>query len=360
MLGVKIMKNYLIISILTLILFIYIKTRDRASLNHSYNEIKTIINSQRKYIVYECTQYVTCGGWADRLKGIMSAYAIALLSDRHLVIKIKKTCDISKYLLPNEIDWNINLKNLNLSRHNLLINYNEIFIQYELKHINFTNYEMMKDVIVFRTGFNLMPYLAANPAHHTKLKQLGFNNSKDFRLENVFHEWYSKLFKFNKNLQLKYNKLSQNLRSNRRSKLICAQVRLGGGGEVSMDLKFTSRQNTALYWMQIKQKFLIQENTDFKLFVTIDTPDVIGEAAQHFGKDKVFGIKDSSYHIEHKRSSKQCDKLSELFIDFKILGDCDYGVISHSGYFYLIFLKKFLNYLKHLKIQRFWSCWYFK
>ncbi len=336
----KMLKKYFMISIFLFVILVCYHTIIRRKESLLENSLH-----QNKYIVYECSQYVSCGGWADRLKGIMSTYAISLLTDRKLIIRIKKTCDISKYLLPNEIDWNINLHQLEnyhqLTTHNLFIYYNEDFIKNELKYINFVNYETNKDVIVIRTGFNLLPYLAANPEHRLKLSQLGFNNVKAFTIEKLFYKWYKKLFKFNRNLQTKYDKLlNNNLKINNNSKLICAQVRLGGGGGVSIDLKFTSRQNTALYWSHIKNMFLKNnENNysllfDYKLFITTDTPDVIDEARQVFGKDKVFGFKESSYHIEFKRSSKQCDKLSELFIDFKLLGDCDMGVISHSGLFF--------------------------
>jgi hypothetical protein len=344
----KMLKKYFVISIFLFVLVCYysiIIRRKNNLLDNNNKQANLSDNHQNKYIVYECSQYVSCGGWADRLKGIMSTYAISLLTDRKLVIRIKKTCDISKYLLPNEIDWNINLNQLenyhHLTVHNLFIYYNEEFIKNELKYINFLNYETNKDVIVIRTGFNLLPYLAANPEHRLKLSKLGFKNVKEFTIEKLFYKWYKKLFKFNRYLQTKYDKLlNNNLKMNKNSKLICGQIRLGGGGGVSIDLKFTSRQNTALYWSHIKNMFLKNnENSsslfDYKLFITTDTPDVIDEATQVFGKDKVFGFKDSSYHIEFKRSSKQCNKLSELFIDFKLLGDCDMGVISHSGLFFV-------------------------
>ena len=57
-----------------------------------------------KLLVYEC-ETAWCGGLGDREKGIMSAFLLALLTDRTLVIDHRKTCDIKKFLKPNLYDW---------------------------------------------------------------------------------------------------------------------------------------------------------------------------------------------------------------------------------------------------------------
>ena len=57
---------------------------------------------KKRYIVYECTTRSTCGGWADRLKGIMSAYAISLLTDRNFIIYHIKPCLLSNFFESNE------------------------------------------------------------------------------------------------------------------------------------------------------------------------------------------------------------------------------------------------------------------
>jgi hypothetical protein len=53
--------------------------------NNNENKIKN-----EKYVVLECIEDKVwlCGGWADRLKGIMSAYAWSLISGRKLIIHI--------------------------------------------------------------------------------------------------------------------------------------------------------------------------------------------------------------------------------------------------------------------------------
>ena len=57
--------------------------------------------SDKKYVVYECTNEILCGGWGDRLKGIMSAYAISLLTDRYLLIYHVKPCLLNQFFEPS-------------------------------------------------------------------------------------------------------------------------------------------------------------------------------------------------------------------------------------------------------------------
>ena len=59
-----------------------------------------------KYIKYECLKINRlCGGWADRLKGIISTYALSLIMNRTFVMKITQPCHINAILQPNEINW---------------------------------------------------------------------------------------------------------------------------------------------------------------------------------------------------------------------------------------------------------------
>ncbi len=58
-----------------------------------------------------------------------------------------------------------------------------------------------------------------------------------------------------------------------------------------------------------------------------------------FGKNRVIAFPSRSVHLEaetYKRFEKfnnsHCDLLSEVYLDFYLLGICDQGVISHSGF----------------------------
>ena len=65
----------------------------------------------------------------------MSAYAMGLLMDRKLIIKMQKPCSLKKHLIPNEIDWSFDhIPNYqNLSKDSLYIFYNASFVRNDLK-----------------------------------------------------------------------------------------------------------------------------------------------------------------------------------------------------------------------------------
>ena len=107
-----------------------------------------------------------------------------------------------------------------------------------------------------------------------------------------------------------------------------------GGSE---DKQFLFPNQTKIFWKQIRDK-LITNNDDYRLFITSDKSNVIDEASKEFSSEKVIGFKDRSFHISNKYmklpplNQNECKKVSELYLDFYVLGICDSGVLSHSGF----------------------------
>lgn len=260
----------------------------------------------------------------------MTTYALSLLTDRQLLIKIDKPCKLEKSIEPNEIDWAQDVPNFDkLSQHKMFIYRDYDYVKNVFIKENFLNYHSEKDLIIVRTGLNLVKHLTINEAHHEKIEALGYS-VKNFSIEYLLHTWYKKLFKFNSYLEIKYQKLLKASKPTKNTKVICAQLRIGS----STDFQFTSRNSSRYYWDTIKQKFLTNI-TDYKLFITTDVSNVIDEAVKEFGSDKLIGFKSHSSHIdfvEKMDNDKKCIETSELFIDFFFLGKCDMGVISQSGF----------------------------
>ena len=127
--------------------------------------------------------------------------------------------------------------------------------------------------------------------------------------------------------------MMKKVKPNKQTKLICAQIRIGGDG----DFTFTNRENSKRYWEFI-QRNLTFKLTNYKLFITTDTSSVIDEANNIFRKDTVVAFKERSFHLEfripnvEKLSSNECDRISLIYLEFLMLGQCDYGVVSQSGF----------------------------
>jgi len=253
--------------------------------------------------------------------------------DRRLLIDLPTPCRLEETLEPNEVNWlfsNIASYYFRLTKYNFHIDYNDNLILEK----NFLKFKRHKDVIIVRTGLNLIRHLTLNPEHHTKIKSLGYSVDT-FNLENVFYDWYKKLFKFKAHLEPIYQNMLKISKPTNQTKLICAQIRVGGG----FDSQFMHPKQVKLFWKQIRDKLIEQKDLDdFKLFITADKKFVIKEAVEEFGNDKVIGFKDRSFHISNVYNflpflkKNTCDKVGGLYLDFNMLGICDMGVISHSGF----------------------------
>lgn len=279
--------------------------------------------------MYECEE--NCGGWADRIKGIFTTYALSILTNRQLLLKIEKPCKLEKSILPNEIDWRMNASLLHgISMFNYFIYWDFHFVKEHFLNTDFTNFHPGADFIIVRTGLDLLQHLTVNPKHHSRLKESGYEISK-FNLENILEEWFRKLFKYNDDLETKYNEMLKLARPTANTKLIFAQVRLGGG----RDFEFLQLNQTKNYWNFIREKFLNNIKYSYKLFVTSDSKLVIDDAYEEFGEENLMGFRNHSNHIdliENTENDDQCKQISELYLDFRILSQCDMAVISQSNF----------------------------
>ena len=80
--------------------------------------------NRMKYIQYECNvPHKVCGGWADRLKGIMSTYALSMILNRSFLLQITQPCYIETLLQPNQINWNTKIDRKNIKTHRIDDNY---------------------------------------------------------------------------------------------------------------------------------------------------------------------------------------------------------------------------------------------
>ena len=63
--------------------------------------------SKARFLVYKCRKQdrQNCGGLADRERGIISTFLLALLTNRTFVIDIDKPCELEQFLVPNLYNW---------------------------------------------------------------------------------------------------------------------------------------------------------------------------------------------------------------------------------------------------------------
>ena len=151
----------------------------------------------------------------------------------------------------------------------------------------------------------------------------------------MLRPWFKRLYRFSPNLQLQFDSLLKLTKPSPDSKLFCAQVRIGGkpvdGNNKYVDFEFMKVDKAANYWNHINVNF-IKNNTNYKIFLTTDSQEVIKKAKVHFGSYRLVMNTNNTFHFNLQSHNHNCEEAIGLFVDFFMLSECDMGVVSHSGF----------------------------
>lgn len=266
---------------------------------------------------YECEKPL-CGGWADRLKGIMSAYYWALFTGRKFELNMKHPCNLENILLPNKIDWKMTKK----SPYHRIYELSKIddfnFREISMKELNIIDYKSKYQVIVIKNNLDWLLSMSKNPYLQKKFSEFGFR-ADEFNAPYLFYQFYNNLFKLNPYLHLKHNNFKSSI-GNRT--LICAQFRV----------YYALRENSLRFWQFINTT-LIPLTRDYRIFLTTDDDSVYDEAFKYFDQSKFVSNPGITYHMDTgKITPNDCSRIEKTILDFHSLQLCDMAVISDSGY----------------------------
>lgn len=323
---------------LVLCLFVFlVVTYSNKNSNQKFDQVTIKLSSKKyeptKYIVYECVEGALCGGLGDRLKGIYSAYAWSLISKRKFLISYSKPCLLTNMLLPNRINWHENI--VELVRNKKVENLHHVdhaHMKDVCKNNKLDEFERNQtDVITIRNNLDWLLSMSQNVNIKERLIELGYEPDK-FTMPYVFKKWYDDLFKLHPRLEQKYFEFLKKAKPNAQTKLICAQIRIGGKREhVDYDDTFMSKNNTYFYWKFIREH-IEKSNNNFMIFLTTDTRSVQEEAVRLFG-EKLIMHEGINAHLDREHNLKNdCSKLDKIYLDFHSLQNCDAAIISESGF----------------------------
>ena len=278
-------------------------------------------------------------------KGLMSAYALALFTNRQFLINITVPCNFSQLFIPNKVNWLANDYGLysNMSKRKIVCkNRKNISVSDCIESFNaIVNNSFKEDIIKVTTNYNFINEFAI--IFKENIQSLGYS-AEGFRLDKLFHKWYHDLFNLEPTLENKYNLILKQANLNayeNKPQIFCAQIRIGGTSEhVQGDLQFNNRNVSKLFWDYIRKKFIKRAtrlNQEWKLFVTSDREDVEIEAIEEFGSHKVIRIEGLNTHVGHEaKLGNNCSRIEKPILDFHFLQNCDKAVITNGSYFGLI------------------------
>lgn len=200
-------------------------------------------------------------------------------------------------------------------------------------------------MLVVITNRNFLPAIARNKIYVKKLNDLGFNPSQ-LDLSNTFRLFYNRLFKLAPKLEAKYDAFSKRAKPTPTTKLICAQIRIGGkfyDRTLWKDVTFQTISNAQLYWRLIREKLIpiigvdgfVDEFDDYRIFLTTDNENVHRSFLSEFGSEKLVYNEGSFNHIDminYSEDPNNCEPSEKSVLDFHALQLCDAAVITNTQF----------------------------
>ncbi len=286
-----------------------------------------------KTMIYSCQSF--CGGWGDRLRGIMSVYILALLTNRRFMIDMNYPCSISKVLEPNFVNWTyIKPKN---NRTRLTINTMRSWqkaIQNEasntIKSKDLIKFWSSYDDIYISTNGDYMILALRNSHMINRTRHLfGRTPSSQTTMQILFPLLYEFLFK--PSIQVR-KRVDTILSASLNRHLICLHIRIGKNPTNPFDHAFTARVNTTQAMLTFIDSYLVNKSSSL-VFITSDSGQAVSDVLHHYPNSSMT-IVGPILHIDRfdRRSSTVCDGFVKVLADFYMLGECQTSLLSNSGF----------------------------
>ncbi|CAI9729507.1 Hypothetical predicted protein [Octopus vulgaris] len=297
---------------------------DEVNENLSINkqELVHLNNYRTKYIIYYCVGEKTCGGWGDRQLGIVSVYLMALAMGRRFGIMISKPCEISAFLRPNKVNWEVDANELHSleSRYLYLIGNKEY-----IPLLQWADLETLypEDVVYVTTNYDYSNALKVNVRYKEQLLW-----ALQMSSESVFAKVMNLLFRFNNVLQIHLQNFFTVNIPRPYIQLVCAQIRIGRNPSMPGDEPRNTMSDLQIVW-----NFLSRYNntSKYKIFVTTDSEEVRAIASEKFASQFVYNSGEI-IHVDKPYYGKKnvCDNVMKVIMDQYILTKCDTLLVSRS------------------------------
>jgi hypothetical protein len=289
-----------------------------------------------KTMIYSCQSF--CGGWGDRLRGIISVYVLALLTDRRFLMDMNYPCGISKVLEPNFVNWTYIKSPTSKNRKQLTINTMRSWqkqyrteIANTIKSKNLVELWSSYDDIFISTNGDYMILALRNSHMIDKARSLfGRIPLSQATMQTLFPFLYELLFKPSIEVRKRVDTI---LSSSLNRHLICLHIRVGKNPTNPFDHAFTGRVNTTQAMLSFTDDYLSKTKIPSLVFVTSDSGQAISDVLRHYPNSSMT-IVGPILHIDRfdRRSSTVCDGFIKVLADFYMLGECQTSLLSASGF----------------------------
>ncbi|OWF51584.1 hypothetical protein KP79_PYT24381 [Mizuhopecten yessoensis] len=281
---------------------------------------------ETKYIVYDCSEAHggACGGWSDRMAGIMTTFILSILAKRRFAINFDTPCLLQDYVIPAHFDW----------RYNSTVLLNKTSPFHMFKNLLFINTGITKymfkgddcndcfkdDVVFFRVNWDFINHFRKRPNIGNDIPWITRYHQAD-----IYKHVFTFLFKPSPVTIREFN--NQYKTQRKRNKIACAHVRIGRNPNMPRDHSRHQLPLDSLWTF-----FDTLNKDEYDLFVASDTDSVKASAKERFPK-RMIDTAGNITHIDKPGINDPREGFLKQLLDFYILIDCDILIISSNGGF---------------------------
>lgn len=285
----------------------------------------------------------------------MSLFMISLMLDRNFRIEITHPCSLTNILRPNLYNWTQSIDGLvvrdpltkkhrfNLTRKMLITTANvhrDILdnVSQILTKNRSINSIWSEDVLYWATNKDYFHQLSENLFYRKKFKSYGIMTKYQIKLETLFPLFYEILFRPVETIE---NEIFNYKIKQKRSKLICAQIRTGQNPTIPDDKYLPGRRNISESIFSFIDANYADKTTE--IFLTTDNQNVFEEAKRRYGIRLLY-VEGEITHLDRSENTNQkvCREQKKLLTDFHLLGEfCNVSIISNSGFGFWGNLRRF-------------------
>lgn len=280
---------------------------------------------------------MACGGWADRVKGMIVGYLMANLTGRVFKIDFHDPdCDITRALIPNKVDWR-----LPIPFHKIVSPYNlppdTVVLDYLRNPKDLFKFDTLNVSTIFNQSARYV-YMKANLDYIEEIKRTSVYPDrlawmKYLRKNQIFSEFYRRLFRLSPEFQNKLRQfLGQHVPTDKH-KLVCAHIRMGQNPNIPQSYEQVRMLPEFLpnVWKFISEQSVSDLD---KVFIMSDSNDTMSEASRQIFASRMITTPGKILHIEYAKTNgteSRCEALEKVIFDQAVLMNCDVLLISKSG-----------------------------
>jgi len=284
------------------------------------SHIRDIEKQDVGYIIYDCSKSFRgrCGGWNDRITGVIETLMISLITNKKFRIVIDTPCDTINYFIPKEVDWTIH-KQFSIKKAPKLN-----FIDRSVYRLDVNNISRHFQTFVtrVRNNWDVMDKFRVTDVVKKKIPWIC-----DVHHADIYKIIFDILFQPTQSVLGPISKLS----IDKSKKLVCAHARIGTN-PLDKNHTFAGGLRMPFNKTSVLLKFL--ETFDKKttnIYVATDSPMLKRMVMKKFPENSL-DIPGNLMLVDIDRGAGACGAYAKSLSEFWLLTKCDVLVLTRSGF----------------------------